>query len=100
MCWLEKMRFYYIFFVTSPQVRVRVGGDGEFIVDAKVSDFNVSGILMDSLRMSDWPPYFVAPEALAGGVCRYIFFLCTVILYIMTAIQLSCGCLFIWCDRL
>ncbi len=47
-----------------------VNEEGEFVVKAKVSDFNVSGILLETSLMNDFPPYFVAPEVMSGGVCR------------------------------
>ena len=63
--------FYNFIIHIFTQVRIRKGRVQEFIIDAKVSDFNMSCVLMDAKRMQTWPPYFLAPEIMSGNPARF-----------------------------
>eukprot|EP00009_Paramoeba_aestuarina_P010680 CAMPEP_0201540484 /NCGR_PEP_ID=MMETSP0161_2-20130828/70967_1 /ASSEMBLY_ACC=CAM_ASM_000251 /TAXON_ID=180227 /ORGANISM="Neoparamoeba aestuarina, Strain SoJaBio B1-5/56/2" /LENGTH=381 /DNA_ID=CAMNT_0047947955 /DNA_START=1196 /DNA_END=2341 /DNA_ORIENTATION=- len=57
-------------------IQINRGGGGakgrEFHLVAKVTDFNVSCVVMDAEQMSEWPPYFIAPEVMAKKPCSFL----------------------------
>ena len=55
----------------SANVLIRIDdSQNKFNLIAKVTDFNVSCVVMDATQMSEWPPYFLAPEVMANKACR------------------------------
>jgi len=53
-------------------LRVTAQADGTLSVVAKVTDFNMSCVVVDATSMQVWPPYFLAPEAMMGSGCCFL----------------------------